>query len=79
MTTDELSTLSDVEVIGLQFENREWGRVLRQRLADLVSSRMANEITFEEYSASRTVAKGDRAECDRRTAALSAEMRRRGN
>jgi hypothetical protein len=79
ISTDELSTLGELEVIRLQTENQEWSKELRRYMATLVNTRMANQISHEEYSTSRKAAKDERVECDRRTAVLSIElMRRRG-
>ena len=77
MSTDELSTLNDADVIKLHIQCRDWGKDLRQGVAALVDSRMANQISYEEYTASRKAAKDDRDECERMIAALSTEMRRR--
>lgn len=76
--TDDLSTLSDAEVLNLQIQNRNWGRDLRQIMAELVDRRMASQISYEEYTARRQAAKDQREECEGRVAVLSAEMRRRG-
>lgn len=76
--TDELSTMSDADVLNLQIQTRNWGRDLRDTMAELVDRRMTSQISYEEYSASRQAAKDQRAECEERIAALSAEIRRRG-
>ena len=78
MSTDDLSTLSDADVLNLQIRNRNWGRDLRHSMAELVDRRMASQISYEEYTASRQAAKDQRAECEGRIATLIAEMRRRG-
>ncbi len=70
ISTGELSTLSESEVIRLRIENRAWSKAIRLCMAALVNRRMANQISHEEYSASRKAAKDERAECDRTMAIL---------
>jgi len=69
--------LSNAEVVTLQLENRQWNRELRQRMAALVNSRVAQEISYEEYSASRKAAKDEAAECERQMTLLRIETARR--
>jgi hypothetical protein len=74
--TGEPATLSQLEAIRLQTENREWSKELRRCMTALVNTRMAHQISHEEYSTSRRAAKDERAECDRRTAILNMELMR---
>lgn len=74
---DTLSTLSNTEVVVLQDENRQWNKDLRQRMADLVDSRMAQQISFEEYTATRKATKEEAAECEEQLTVLRTEMARR--
>ncbi|MBI4890034.1 MAG: hypothetical protein HY821_05360 [Acidobacteria bacterium] len=76
-STDDLSTLSDADVLSLQIQSRNWRRDLRHTLAELVDRRMAKQISYEEYTAGRQAAKEQREECEERVAALNAEVRRR--
>jgi hypothetical protein len=75
--TDDLSTLSPEDVIRLELKNREWGKGLRLGTTALVNSRLAKEITLEEYAAKRQSAKSEEAECRRRTTVLGEEMSKR--
>jgi len=74
---ETLSTLSNTEVVVLQDENRQWNKDLRQRMADLVDSRMAQQISFEEYTATRKATKEEAAECEEQLSVLRTEMARR--
>jgi hypothetical protein len=70
INTDELSTLSEAEIVRLRVENRAWSQELRRASTALVNRRMANEISHEEYTASRKAGREERAECDRRASVL---------
>jgi hypothetical protein len=74
---ETLSTLSNTEVVLLQDENRQWNKDLRQRMADLVDSRMAQQISYEEYTATRKATKDEAAECEEQLSVLRMEMARR--
>jgi hypothetical protein len=74
---ESLSTLSNTEVVLLQDENRQWNKDLRQRMADLVDSRMAQQISYEEYTATRKATKDEAAECEEQLSVLRMEMARR--
>ncbi|HZO57036.1 MAG TPA: hypothetical protein VFB63_30280 [Bryobacteraceae bacterium] len=74
---ESLSTLSNTEVVLLQDENRQWNKNLRQRMADLVDSRMAQQISYEEYTATRKATKDEAAECEEQLTVLRMEMARR--
>ena len=72
--TDDLSTLSPEDVLRLEMQNREWGKGLRRGTALLVNSRLAKQISLEEYAAKRQNARDEEAECRRRTTILSQKM-----
>lgn len=74
---EDLSTLSNTEVVVLQDENRAWNKDLRQRMAELVDSRMAQQISYEEYTATRKATKDEAAECEEQLSVLRLEMARR--
>ena len=74
---ESLSTLSNTEVVLLQDENRQWNKNLRQRMADLVDTRMAQQISYEEYTATRKATKDEAAECEEQLTVLRMEMARR--
>ncbi|MCU1338730.1 MAG: hypothetical protein JWO19_4311 [Bryobacterales bacterium] len=59
-----------------QTENRAWSKQLRDRGNALVNSRLANEISQEDYLASRKIAREDALECQRRAAILDAQIAR---
>jgi hypothetical protein len=67
---EELATLSEAELTRLRIENRAWSKEIRKCMTALVNSRIANQISHEEYSASRKAVKDDREECDRKMAIL---------
>ncbi|HEY3441427.1 MAG TPA: hypothetical protein VGK29_11770 [Paludibaculum sp.] len=71
ISADQVSMLSEAEVIGLRIETRAWSREIRRCMIELVNNRIAKRISHEEYMASRSAALDERAECDRRTALLN--------
>ena len=71
ISADEVSMLSDAEIIRLRIETRAWSREIRRCMAELVNSRMAKQISHEEYTVSRAAAMDERTECDRRAALLN--------
>ena len=73
---DDFSTSSLEEVLRYQIENRAWSKELRFRSNALVNSRLANEITQEDYLASRKLTRQDAEECQRRAAILEAHIAR---
>ena len=58
-------------------ENMAWDKRLRLGRAELINSRLAKRITWEEYTSIRELADRDLAECRRRAAILAAELTRR--
>jgi len=73
---DDLSTSTLEEVLRYQIENRAWSKELRFRSAALVNSRLANEISQEDYLASRKLTREETAECQRRAAILDSQIAR---
>lgn len=73
---DDFSTSSLEEVLRYQTENRAWSKELRFRSNALVNSRLANEITQEEYLANRKLTRQDAEECQRRAAILESHIAR---
>ena len=71
ISVEELSKLSEADVVRLRIETRAWSREIRRCMAELVDRRMAKQISHEEYTASRATALSQRAECDRRAALLN--------
>jgi hypothetical protein len=75
--SDDLSGFSLDEVFSAQAANREWHKELRQRVAALTTSRLANNISWVEYMADRKLAHEDAAECKRRAMILEQKIARR--
>jgi hypothetical protein len=74
---EALSGLTNAEVAVLQGENRARKKDLRQRMADLVNRRLAQQISYEEYTATRRVARDEVTECEEESSALRLEQSRR--
>ena len=70
ISADELSMLSEAEATRMRLENRAWSKELRRSMTALVNSRMAHQISHEEYLASRKAGLDEKAECERRMAVL---------
>ena len=66
------------EMFRLQAENRAWSKQLRLEAQALVNTRLAKNISMEEYSASRLLAAQNTAECRRRAETLTREIETRG-
>jgi hypothetical protein len=75
--TDDLSGRSLIEILRSDTENRAWNKALRCRVAALVNSRLAKQISLEEYAISRQHENENAAECRRRGAILVSEMSNR--
>ena len=54
-----------------------WDKQLRRGRAELINSRLAKRISWEEYTSNRELADRDLAECRRRASILTAELTRR--
>jgi hypothetical protein len=65
------------EIFAMQAENRAWNKELRSLASALVNTRLAKNISMEEYTASRQHATHEAAECKRRAMALLNEIDRR--
>ena len=73
---DDLSNSSLEEVLHQQVENRAWSKDLRRKATVLVNSRLANDISQEDYLAGRKVAHEETAGCRRRAHILENEITR---
>jgi hypothetical protein len=62
------------EVLRTQNENRAWSKQLRLRTNALVNSRLANEISQDDYAASRKLAHEEAAECRRRASIIDSQI-----
>jgi len=58
-------------------ENRAWNKALRSRVAALVNTRLAKQISLEEYAIIRQHENENAAECKRRGAIIVSEMNSR--
>jgi len=65
------------ELFTMQAENRAWNKQLRSQASALVNTRLAKNISLEEYAATRQRAAHDAEECKRRSMALLNEIDRR--
>jgi len=68
-------TLEDVLLS--QTENRAWSKELRLGISVVVASRLAKEISLEQYSVDRKRFNEDMAECRRRASVLAEVIRNR--
>ena len=71
---EDLSTCTLEEVLRSQVENRAWSRELRQKASSLVNSRLAKEVSRDDYLARRKVADQEATECRRRATMLHAQI-----
>jgi hypothetical protein len=65
------------EVLRAEIENRAWSKTLRQRATELLNSRLAKAISFEEYTVFRQQANKEAAECKQQGKILGDEIRSR--
>jgi hypothetical protein len=73
---EDFSASTLEEVLGQQAENRAWSKELRRKANALVNSRLANDITLDDYIANRKLAHEEAAECRRRAEILEAQIQR---
>jgi len=72
--SDDLSGSTLEEVVRSQSENRAWHRELRRTINALMDSKLAKQISPDQYAAARKPANEDVAECKRRGAKLVNEI-----
>jgi hypothetical protein len=75
--SDDLSGRSLEELLRAAIENGAWSQSLRLGTIKLVNSRLAKQISLEEYMVGRRIANDDAAECKRRKLILESEIRSR--
>ena len=73
---EDFSTCTLKEVLGWQAENRAWNKELRLRTNTLVNSRLAKNISQDDYLATRKLVHEDAAECRRRANIIDAQIAR---
>jgi hypothetical protein len=76
---ENMSACSLAEVQELQAQNRAWNKELRARSAALVNTRLAKNISQEEYAVRRQGTGDEAAECKRRAMILAAELESRAS
>jgi hypothetical protein len=74
---EDFSACTLKEVLGWQAENRAWNKELRLKTNSLVNSRLAKNISQDDYLATRKLVHEDAAECRRRANILDAQITRR--
>ena len=75
--SEDLSECSLEEVLRSQAENRAWSKELRRKNNDLVNSRLAKNISQEDYAADRKLVQGEAVECQRRANIIDTHIVRR--
>jgi hypothetical protein len=75
--SDDVSACSLEELLQTQSENRAWSQDLRRKSNLLVNSRLANQISLEDYAADRKISQEEALECRRRAALLDKQIVRR--
>ena len=78
LTAEDLSGWPLPEVMRLEAENRAFSKEVRAKTIALVNSRLAKEISVDQYAIGRKRANDDAAECKRGREILIKEIRRRG-
>ncbi len=76
---EDLSYWTLAEVMKSEAENRAFSKQLRAMTAALVNSRLAKQISEDQYAARRKRADEEAEECRRGRQRLIAEIRRRGS
>lgn len=72
--SEDLSMCSLEEILRTQSENRAWNKELRGRTNALLNSRVAKQISHEEYAANRQLGVADEVECKRRAEKIVTEI-----
>lgn len=62
------------EILRFQTENREWSKELRRRTNVLVNTRLAKNMSQDDYLAGRKLVHEDTAECRNRANILDAQI-----
>jgi hypothetical protein len=74
---EDFSSSSLEEVLETQAENRVWSKELRRKANALVNSRLAKDISQDDYLSTRHLAGEEAAECRRRAMILLSQLARR--
>jgi hypothetical protein len=73
---EDVSSCTLEELAGCQVQNRQWNWELRRRTKSLVQSRLAEEITRDDYIIFRQLTNEDSLECRRRARLLHDQVLR---
>ncbi len=79
LSEEALSSWTLGEVLRSEAENRAYSKELRAKTTALVNSRLAKEISVDQYALGRKRTNDDAAECRRGRQLLITEIRRRGS
>ena len=71
---ENLSGLNLDELQRLRAENRALAKEIRLKSATLINSRLAKQVSLEDYVASRQIGNDTAAECKRRAIAIENEI-----
>ena len=72
--SEDVSQFTLEQVLALRMENRAWYKELRQQTDTLMDSKLAKQITHEDYAIQRKLGNEAAAECQRRGAILAREV-----
>ena len=73
---EDYTTASLDDLLQSQAENRLWSKELRRKSSALVNSRLAKDISQEDYLANRKLAQDEAVECRCRASILDAQVMR---
>jgi hypothetical protein len=74
--SEDLSGCGLEEILRFQTENREWSKELRRRTNVLVNTRLAKNMSQDDYLAGRKLVHEAAAECRSRATILDAQLAR---
>jgi hypothetical protein len=74
---DSISALE--QALSRRDDNRAWSKELRNKSSSLVNSRLAKDISHEDYLMDRKRAQEDMTECRHRATLLNAEITKHRN
>jgi hypothetical protein len=71
---EDFTMCSLQQLLESQAENRVWSKELRRKANALVNSRLAKDISQDDYLSNRKAASEEAAECRRRAGVLNSEL-----
>ena len=72
--SEDFSGCGLADILRFQTENRAWSKELRHRTNVLVNSRLAKNLSLDDYLAGRKLVHEDTAECRSRASILDAQI-----